>query len=133
MQRLSRGLILAATLTLGCAGAIMAAVDDYIFQAVPTASGPGGETLVGVRLVNKASGKPVADAVIFQTRIDMSPDGMGEMTGKLTPLPSEETGLYRFRADTGMAGRWAVKLAAKVPGESETVRGEVIVVIPPTR
>jgi hypothetical protein len=26
-----------------------------------------------------------------------------------------------------MGGRWALKLAAKVPGEQETVRGEVVV------
>ena len=32
-----------------------------------------------MRLVNKKSGKPVPDAVIFAKRIDMAPDGMEMM------------------------------------------------------
>ena len=43
--------------------------------------------VVSVRLKHKSSGKPVADAVIIQTRIDMSPDAMGEMASPITAVP----------------------------------------------
>ena len=88
-------------------------------------SGTGGE--VAVRLVQKSDGKPVANAVIFRSRLDMSPEEMGDMTAKLTAEPSSEPGVYRFKAEPTMAGRWALKLMAKVPGESETVEGTVII------
>jgi hypothetical protein len=32
-----------------------------------------------------------------QTRIDMGPDGMGEMASPLTPVPSNEAGVYAFK------------------------------------
>jgi hypothetical protein len=82
-------------------------------------------------LRNTTTGKPVANAIIFQSRLDMSPDQMGDMAASLTPLPASELGVYSFKADLEMAGRWALKLAAKVPGEHETVRGEVIIVATP--
>ena len=56
----------------------------------------------------------------------MSPDTMDEMTAKHTAAPSNEPSVYRFKADFTMAGRWALKLQAKVPGESETVEGTVV-------
>jgi hypothetical protein len=40
--------------------------------------------------------------------------------------PSNEPGVYRFKADFTMAGRWALKLQAKVPGEPGTVEGTVV-------
>ncbi len=103
-----------------------AGAGDYEFQGVQTEvkNGAGGE--VAVRLIHKADGKPVANAVIFRSRLDMSPEEMGEMTAKLTAVPSGEPGVYRFKAEPTMAGRWALKLMAKVPGESETVEGAVI-------
>jgi len=114
--------------------AIMASVStaeagarDYEFRPVTAEvkSRTGGE--VAVRLVQKSDGKPVADAVIFRSRLDMSPEEMGDMTAKLTAEPSTEPGLYRFKAEPTMAGRWALKLMAKVPGESETVESAIIV------
>jgi hypothetical protein len=48
---------------------------------------------------------------------------MDEMTSKVTNLPATEPGVYKFKADLTMAGGWALKLMAKVPGESETVEG----------
>jgi hypothetical protein len=88
---------------------------------------PAGKNLtdVTVRLTHIADGKPVTGAVIFQTKTDMGPSGMGEMTGKVTPRPADPAGLYHFRTETGMAGTWALTLAAKVQGETETVRGTV--------
>jgi hypothetical protein len=100
---------------------------DYEFQAVSNDFKAGSGRDVAVRLVHKLTGKPVTGAVLFRSRLDMSPDGMGDMTGKLAADASSEPGLYRFKADLTMAGSWALKLMAKVPGESETVEGTVLI------
>lgn len=126
MQRLIGALLIAAALAFSHGA--LAAAEDYAFEAVTDRVPPASEAIISVRLVNKATGKAVPDAVIFQTRLDMSPDQMGDMATKVTPLPGGEPGVYRFKADLGMAGRWALKLAAKVPGEQDTVRGEVLIV-----
>ncbi|MBB4379188.1 FixH family protein [Bradyrhizobium sp. SBR1B] len=117
---------LAATLSLA-ASAAMAGAGDYAFEAVTTQMEKGDDVTLSVRLTNKQTGKPVADAVIFKTRVDMAPDGMAEMESAVAPLPSKEPGVYAFRTDLPMAGRYQVTLSAKVQGESETVTGKVIV------
>src|SRR5205823_11081500 len=60
--------------------------------------------------------KPVAGAVLFDTKSDMGPAGMAEMPGKVSVLPSDKPGLYRFQIETGMAGKWALNIGAKVQG-----------------
>ncbi|WP_018315785.1 FixH family protein [Bradyrhizobium sp. WSM2793] len=117
---------LAATLSLA-ASAAMAGAGDYAFEAVTTQMKKGDDVTLSVRLTNKQTGKPVADAVIFKTRVDMAPDGMAEMESAVAPLPSKEPGVYAFRTDLPMAGRYQVTLSAKVQGEPETVTGKVIV------
>jgi hypothetical protein len=42
-------------------------------------------------------------------------------------LPATEPGVYSFKTDLPMAGRYLVSIAAKVQGEVETVVGKVIV------
>lgn len=129
-HRIGAALVAASLLAFGASTALAAAA-DYAFEA-PAAQVPAGkEAVVAVRLMNKASGQPVPNAVIFQTRLDMSPDSMAEMTGAVTPLPAGAPGVYRFRVTPGMAGMWALKIVAKVPGEQETVRGDVIVTATP--
>jgi len=81
--------------------------------------------VVAVRLVHKSTGKPVPNAVIVRTRLDMGPDGMAEMATTLTPLPSPEPGVYAFKTDLTMQGRWLLSIAAKVQGEPETVVGKI--------
>ena len=117
---------LAATLSLA-ASAAMAGAGDYAFEPVNPQMKKGDDVTVSVRLTNKQTGKPVADAVIFKTRVDMAPDGMAEMESAVAPLPSKEPGVYAFRTDLPMAGRYQVTLSAKVQGEPETVTGNVIV------
>ena len=117
---------LAATLSLA-ASAAMAGAGDYAFEPVNPQMKKGDDVTVSVRLTNKQTGKPVANAVIFKTRIDMAPDGMAEMESAVAPLPSKEPGVYAFRTDLPMAGRYQVTLSAKVQGEPETVTGKVIV------
>ncbi|OKO75251.1 FixH family protein [Bradyrhizobium sp. AS23.2] len=117
---------LAATLSLAASAAI-AGAGDYAFEAVNPQMKKGDDVTLSVRLTNKQTGKPVADAVIFKTRVDMAPDGMAEMESAVAPLPSKEPGVYAFRTDLPMAGRYQMTLSVKVQGEPETVTGNVIV------
>jgi hypothetical protein len=113
----------AATVTLS--GAVFAGANDYVFEPVKAEVKKGDDAIVSVRLKHKATGKPVTDAVIVQTRIDMGPEGMGEMASPLTPVPSDEPGAYSFKTDLSMQGRWLLSIAAKVQGEPETVVGKI--------
>jgi YtkA-like len=88
----------------GSAAIARADIRDYEFQLVDQAVKAGPDKVITVRLINKATGKPVPDAVIFATRLDMAPDGMQEMATKVTPIPGAEPGSYRFKATLGMAG-----------------------------
>lgn len=103
----------------------IAAQSDYRFEVAEVrAAGPGKTTLT-VRLVHAADNKPVEGAVILDATTDMGPDGMPEMTGKVTPLPSDQPGVYPFLIETGMGGKWQLLLGARLPDESSTVRGTI--------
>jgi hypothetical protein len=128
MQRMIGTALVVVALAFGSHLPATAAASDYVFEAVTIKVPPGDDVQISVRLMNKRTGRAVNDAVIFQTRLDMSPDRMGEMAAEVTLLPANEPGVYRFKADLDMAGRWALKLAAKVPGEQDTVRGDVLIV-----
>lgn len=111
---------------LTAASASYAGAADYFFEPVTIDVKNGAGAELAVRLTHKPSGKPVEGAVIFRSRLDMSPDSMAEMMAKHAALPGSEPGVYRFKADLTMAGGWALKLQAKVPGEAETVEGSVV-------
>src|SRR5712691_3656565 len=117
----SVALAVAASLT----GTAFAGANDYAFEPVATEVNRG-EVTVSVRLLHKPTGKPVPDAVIVQTRIDMAPDGMATMASPIVPAPSPSPGVYAFKTDLTMAGRWLLSISAKVQGEPETVIGKVI-------
>lgn len=108
----------------------IAAGPDYRFELAgkPQPSGDGKE-IVGIRLIHLPDGKPVTDAVIFESRADMGPQGMPTMTAPIAALPAGGPGLYRFAVEPTMSGTWALTLAAKVQGETETVRGTVDVAL----
>jgi hypothetical protein len=110
----------------GSATLARADIKDYEFQLLDQAITAGPDKIITVRLINKASGKPVPDAVIFATRLDMAPDGMQEMATKVTPMPGTEPGTYRFKATLSMAGRWQLSLGAKVQGERGTVENKLV-------
>jgi len=116
-------LVASASLATGTAAAAPANYRFDLIQAQP--AGPG-KTSVTVSLVHVPDNKPVAGAVLFESKTDMGPEGMAEMTGKVTPLPSDKPGHYRFEIETGMAGKWALNLGAKVQGEAGTVRGTLV-------
>jgi hypothetical protein len=104
----------------------LAAPNDYRLELVQAQPAGPGKTAVTVRLVHVPDNKPVAGAVLFESKTDMGPSGMAEMIGKVTLLPSDQPGIYRFQTETGMAGKWALNLGAKVQGESGTVRGNLV-------
>jgi hypothetical protein len=104
---------------------VLAAPNDYRFELVQAQPAGPGKTAVTVRLVHMPDSKPVIGAVLFESKTDMGPSGMAEMVGKVSPLPADQPGLYRFRVETGMAGKWQLALGAKVQGEAGTVRGTV--------
>jgi hypothetical protein len=101
-----------------------AAATDYRFELVGKPQLTGQKDIVQVKLVHATDGKPVSDAVIFESTADMGPQGMPTMPAPVKALPSKG-GLYSFEVSPGMAGTWALHLAAKVQGEPETVRGTV--------
>ncbi len=109
------------------ASAALAGASDYAFEPVTPEMKKGDDVTVAVRLTHKTTGKPVPDAVIFKTRVDMAPDGMAEMVSAVEPLPSKEPGVYAFKTDLPMAGRYQLTLSAKVQGEAETVNGKVVI------
>ena len=110
----------------GSATVARADIKDYEFQLVDQAIKAGPDKIITVRLINKASGKPVPDAVIFASRLDMAPEGMQEMATKVAPMPSTEPGVYKFKATLSMAGGWQLSLGAKVQGETGTVENKLV-------
>jgi hypothetical protein len=106
--------------------AALADVKDYAFESVAAEFKKGDDVVVAVRLLHKPTGKPVADAVIVRTRVDMAPDGMADMVSPVAPMPASEPGVYAFKTDLPMAGRYLLSVAAKVQGEPETVVGKII-------
>jgi hypothetical protein len=108
-----------------------AAAKDYRFELAGAAPPTGKAGTVKVRLVHVPDGKPVPDAVVFESRFDMGPDGMPTMTAPAKPLKGAgEAGVYEVQVEPSMAGNWALALAAKVQGEPETVRGTVTLAVP---
>ncbi len=104
-----------------------AAAADYVFEPVAAEVKKGDDVIVAVRLVHKPTGKVVPDAVIIRTRVDMAPENMADMESQVAPARASEPGLYAFKTDLPMAGRYQLSLAAKVQGEPDTVLGRVII------
>ncbi len=65
-------------------GLRLAAPNDYRFELVQAQPAGPGKTAVTVRLVHVPDNKPVAGAVLFETKTDMAPGGMAEMPGKVS-------------------------------------------------
>jgi len=127
MKIFHRAAVAAALAVFGLAGApAIADIKDYEFQLIQSEA-KKGEATIAVRLVNKKTGKTVPDAVIAAKRIDMAPDGMAEMATKIEQMPSTEPGVYRFKANLSMEGRWQLSLGAKVQGETGTVENKLVI------
>jgi hypothetical protein len=128
-SRYSRALqaALAGIALFGSVGIARADIKDYKFELVDQTIQAGPDKVITVRLMNTKTGKPVPDAVIFASRLDMTPDGMQEMVTKIAPMPGGEPGTYKFKATFGMAGRWQLSLGAKVQGETGTVENKFVI------
>jgi len=122
-QKFTLGAAIAVAVSLSIAA--FAGASDYVFEPTSTEVKKGDDVIVSVRLKHKPTGKMVSDAVIVQTRIDMAPEGMAEMSAPLTAVPSTESGVYSFQTDLSMQGQWLLSIAAKVQGEPETVIGKI--------
>jgi hypothetical protein len=101
-----------------------AAATDYRFELVGEPQLSGQMDVVQVRLVHVPDGKAVTDAVVFESKADMGPSGMATMPAPVKALAAKD-GTYSFEINPGMAGTWALHLAAKIQGEPDTVRGTV--------
>jgi hypothetical protein len=120
--------IVAAIATV--AAPLWAATANYRFELDGPLATSGKATMIKLRLIHVPDGKRIPDAVIFQTRFDMSPDGMGTMTAPAKAVSGPNADAYVIEVEPSMAGNWALTLAAKVQSESETVRGTVTVAVP---
>jgi len=100
---------------------------DYSFVALSTdvAMSTSAKQPIQIKLVDKG-GNPVAGATITRVRLDMGPDGMAMHTAKAELSPAAVPGVYRLDAEYSMIGHWQLNVAAKVPGETETVVGKII-------
>lgn len=114
----------AALLTL-MATTALADVKDYEFQLAQKEI-KQGEAVIAVKLVHKPSGRAIPDALVFAKRLDMGPEDMAAMTAPLEPVASTEPGVYRFKTNLSMAGKWALSLGAKVQGETGSVENKLI-------
>jgi predicted metal-binding membrane protein len=112
-------LVLASTLTV-------AAPNDYRLEVVDARGTSPGKTTLAVRLIHASDNKPVDGATIVEAKTDMGPAGMAEMSGRVTPVAADQSGLFRFVIETGMAGKWELVLTAKVPGEPSPVTGKLL-------
>jgi hypothetical protein len=112
---------------IGSTGMARAEIKDYEFKLVEPTVAVGKDKIITVQLLNKKTGKPVPDAVIFASRLDMAPEGMPEMATKIAVEPGGEPGSYRFKAAVGMEGKWQLSLGAKVQGETGTVESKLVI------
>lgn len=87
------------------------------------------ESTIFVRLVWANNGAPITDAKVALLRVDMSPDGMGEMTARSYVRPYGDPGSYRVEIHPAMAGRWAVTLDGHMSDHPLSVRQILTVAI----
>ena len=110
------------------------ATAGYRFElAGPAKPAGGGKSIVAIRLMHE--GKPVTGAIIIQSRADMSPMGMKNMTAPIKSMGEKPPGTYLFEIANGPVWKkpddWALSFGAKVQGVAQTVSGNVTVKLVP--
>jgi hypothetical protein len=123
-------MVVVTAATLARASPALAEPKDYRFELQGPPVKAANATSFKVRLVHIPDGKPAAGAIIIQTRFDMSPASMPEMTAPAKITASTEPGVYDVEARPSAAGEWGLTLAAKVQGEAQTVKGTVTITVP---
>ncbi|MBI4966495.1 MAG: FixH family protein [Rhodospirillales bacterium] len=115
-------------LLIGLAGwtsATRAEPKDYVFVMTNNHITPSASAPITVQLIHGPTKRPVADAIIVQSRLEMPMPGMAPMAGKVAYKGTNGQGGYLFVADLAMQGSWILDLSAKVNGESGTVTGTI--------
>jgi predicted metal-binding membrane protein len=115
------GVFLIATTTL-----TVEAPNDYRFETIEVQPSGPGKTTVTVRLLHVPDKKPVDEATIIESKTNMGPSGMAEMSGKVSVLTSNQPGLYRFSIETGMAGKWELLLTVRRHREAAPITGSIV-------
>ena len=126
---LTRALIFSGLAIAAVQSPALAAPQDYHFDLDGQPTKSGKAMIVKIRLTHMPDGKPVSGAIITQAKLDMGPEGMAEMGAPANASATAEPGVYQVDTQLSMGGKWALTLAAKVQGETETVRGAVIVLV----
>lgn len=118
-------LVAAYTLTVLTVGNAFADPKDYRFEAVQPHVKAASDTVVSLRLIHIPDNKPVTDAVIFSSKMEMPMAGMAPMATKVAALKPSTPGEYPFQTDLSDGGSWTLTVSAKVQGETGTVTGSV--------
>lgn len=131
VSRVSAGMLSAAVI----ASAAYAAEgsQDYSLQVLDQPVAVSAHSEFNVQLTNTSTGKPVQNAKITQTRLEMTmmhrPHKSGtpnpstrDMGGEVKVVASPAPGVYRLLADVSMPGRWDLEVLAAVPGEAKPVK-----------
>ncbi|MBO0142585.1 FixH family protein [Agrobacterium sp. Ap1] len=108
-----------------------AAAQDYEFTLLKSDIRQSRNAMVELRMTDRRSGAPVSDAIIFNTALDMAPDGMPDMGAAIEPVGSSEPGVYHFKADLSMVGAWRLRIGAMIQGEPEPVERDLILKVSP--
>jgi hypothetical protein len=111
-------------------GSGMAAAQDYRFELAGPIVKSGNTSVVKIRLIHISDGKPIPAAIVINSKFDMGPEGMETMTAPVKVVPSFDPAVHQFEVQPSMPGKWAIEIAAKVQGETETVHGTVTVPVP---
>lgn len=122
------GLVLAILPSLSGAG--IAGAQDYRFELAGPIVKSGDSSIVKIKLIHISDGKSVPAAIVINSKFNMGPEGMETMTAPVKAAPSTDPTIYQFEVQPSMPGKWAIEIAAKVQGETETVRGSVTVPVP---
>lgn len=131
LSQLPRSAVLACGLALAATQSAFAGPQDYQFQVVEPEHRQGEKVTLTIAITDLRTKAPVADGTIIAAQMDMSPDGMAGMSGKVTPTGTNTPGRYGLVANLGMAGNWRLAIAARLPGEAEVIWREVTIKVTP--
>lgn len=106
--------------------ASLAAPTDYRFEAVTDTVERGVGVPLRVRALHSPNGQPAAGIEFREARVDRSPDGQVGGSHPAFFTPGLDYGIYSFRADLPVDGRWALTFTARIPGELQPVTASVV-------
>jgi hypothetical protein len=122
-------------LVVTAAGCATTPSQDYRCDVLQQPVQVGPNTEITVRLVHLPSGQAVKGAIISKSELEMPmlwpgykqvvPSGLSLSDVHIEYLGSDAQGDYHFRGNVLMAGTWTLNLSARVPGETESIRGAV--------